>query len=79
MVAPYGLSLQFEDGSSGYVDARPWVEDSRGIFADLRDPAEFAKVFVNHESGTIEWPNGADVDPDALYEEAHRAPVQPLE
>jgi hypothetical protein len=36
-------------------------------------------VFVNNESGTIERPNGADVDPDTLYEEAHRAPVSPLE
>jgi hypothetical protein len=61
------------------VDARTWVEGSPGIFADLRDPVEFAKVFVNNESGTIEWPNGADVDPDTLYEEAHRAPVSPLE
>jgi hypothetical protein len=79
VVPPYGLRLRFEDGSTGHVDARSWVEDSPGIFAELRDPAEFAKVYVNHESGTIEWPNGADVDPDTLYEEAHRAPVPPLE
>jgi hypothetical protein len=79
VIPPYGLRLLFEDGSSGYVDARGWVEGSPGIFAELRDPAEFARVFVNLESGTIEWPNGADVDPDTLYEEAHRAPVQPMD
>jgi hypothetical protein len=72
VIAPYGLHLAFEDGTSGKVDARSWVENSPGIFAELRNPAEFAKVYVNHESGTIEWPNGADVDPDTLYEEAHR-------
>ncbi len=29
---------------------------------------------MDHEAGTIVWPNGADVDPDTLYEEAHRSP-----
>jgi len=79
VLPPYGLRLRFEDGSDGYVDARSWVGDSPGIFAELRDPSEFAKVYVNHESGTIEWPNGADVDPDTLYEEAHRASDPPPE
>jgi hypothetical protein len=41
------------------------------VFAELRDPAAFAKVYVNHEFGGIKWPNGADVCPDTLYEEAH--------
>ena len=71
VIPPYRLPLTFEDGSTGTVDARSWVEQSPGIFAELRDPAAFAKVFVNGESGTIEWPNGADVDPETLYEEAH--------
>lgn len=79
VIPPYGLRLRFEDGTSGQVDARSWVEESLGIFAELRDPAEFARVYVNHESGTIEWPNGADVDPDTLYEEAHRVPSTRLE
>ncbi len=69
---PYVLRLTFDDGTTGAVDARIWVEYSHGIFAELRDPAAFAQVYVNQESGTIEWPNGADVDPDTLYEEAHR-------
>ena len=38
-----------------------------GIFASLKDRAEFLKVFVDPELGTICWPNGADLDPDVLY------------
>ena len=71
VIPPYCLRLAFEDGTSGQIDARAWVENSPGIFAELRDPGEFAKVYINHESGTIEWPNGADVDPETLYETAH--------
>jgi hypothetical protein len=73
---PYRLAFSFDDGSSGVVDCRPWLcERDDGVFAPLRDPAAFAKVFLNRKFGTIEWPNGADVDPDTLYEEAHRSAV----
>jgi hypothetical protein len=46
--------------------------EKAGVFAPLRDPALFAQVYVDHEAGTIVWPNDVDVDPDTLYEEAHR-------
>lgn len=73
VVPPYRLTLTFADGSTGTVDGSRWVlVNDAGIFAPLRDPALFAQVFVDHEAGTIVWPNGADVDPDTLYEEAHR-------
>jgi len=72
VIPPYSLRLRFADGSEGTVDARAWVEGSQGVFAELRDPAVFAQVSVDPEAGTIVWPNDADVDPDTLYEEAHR-------
>jgi hypothetical protein len=46
-----------------------------GVFAPLRDIAEFAKVRVNPEFGTIVWPNGADLDPDVLYSTITGEPI----
>jgi hypothetical protein len=31
------------------------------------DEAEFRKVFVDAESGTIAWPGGIDLAPDGLH------------
>jgi hypothetical protein len=39
----------------------------RGVFEPLKNPDFFARVFVNPGSGTVAWPNGADLDPDVLY------------
>ena len=73
VIPPYRLYVAFADGTSGEVDCRQWLyEGDTGVFAELRDPAAFARVWVNHESGVIEWFNGADVAPETLYEEAHR-------
>lgn len=74
VIPPYSLRLTFEDGTRSVLDCTPWLhERDDGLFAELRDPAAFGKVFLNLEWGTIEWPNGADVCPDTLYEETHRA------
>jgi len=51
---------------SGEIDISEMIE-FRGVFGALRDEAEFARVRVDRESGTIVWPNGADLDPDVLY------------
>ena len=75
VVPPYQLKLTFADGSTGTVDGARWVLGKKaGVFAPLRDPALFAQVYADHEAGTIVWPNDVDVDPDTLYEEAHRPP-----
>ena len=68
-VAPtrnYRLRLRFEDGREGEVDVAGLIQ-FEGIFAPLKNRAEFLKVSVNPELGTICWPNGADLDPDVLY------------
>jgi hypothetical protein len=72
----YLVDLSFADGTRGSVDLSSWIVGSEGVFAALRDPVVFAQVAVDPAAGTIVWPNGADLDPDVLYELAHgvRAP-----
>jgi len=67
----YQVQLHFTDGSAGPVDLAPWIQGKRGVFGALQDPAFFRQVTVDPEAGTIVWPNGADLDPDVLYEAAH--------
>lgn len=71
--APFLVTLTFADGSDAAVDLSRWIAGRRGVFAALQDPAVFALVTVDREAGTIVWPNGADLDPDMLFEAAHGA------
>lgn len=75
VVGDYRLRLSFEDGTVGEVGftAREW----RGVFEPLSDPAYFAQVRVDPGAGTIAWPNGADMAPEPLYEEARGNIVAP--
>ena len=47
-----------------------------GVFAPLADEAEFARVRVDPELGTVVWPGGADLDPDVLYAAVTGEPIQ---
>lgn len=60
----YSLRLTFADSAAKTVDLEPILWGP--IFAPLRDKGEFKKVRVSPEFGCIEWPNGADLCPDAL-------------
>lgn len=73
VIGEYRLRLTFEDGTVGDVDfaGRDW----RGVFEPLRDPDYFARVTVDHEAGTIAWPDGLDMAPEPLYAEARRNPA----
>jgi len=72
VIPPYGLHLTFEDGTSGVVDGARWLRgEPLGVFAPLLDPAEFAKVYLLPECGTIAWSDDLDVCPDVLYAIAH--------
>jgi hypothetical protein len=67
------LRLLFTDGTTGDVDfsAEQWT----GVLAPLNDPAYFAQVSVDAEAGTIAWPDGIDLAPEPLYEEAKAHPL----
>ncbi len=64
----YRLAVRFFDGTSGIVDMRTMIEGHEaGVFAALRDPSMFNAVTI--DIGTVTWPNGADLAPDAMHEE----------
>ena len=60
----YALRLEFNDGTVRDVDLSHELHGE--VFEPLRDPAFFAQVRVNPETGTVEWPNGADFAPEFL-------------
>ncbi len=62
------LHLRFDDGAAGEIDVAKLVPFS-GVFARLGEPGEFEKVYVDAMWGTICWPDGLDLAPEALYEE----------
>jgi hypothetical protein len=64
------LRVAFADGTAGVVDLSPLLADPRvesTVFGPLRDPAQFASVFISF--GAISWPNGADLAPDAMWDD----------
>jgi len=58
------LRVELSDGSAVIVDLGDELDGE--VFEPLRDPELFGKVRVNRETGTIEWPNGADLAPEFL-------------
>jgi len=62
----YRLRLGFSDGAVKDVDLTGTLWGP--LFEPLKDPGYFAQVRIDEESGTVCWPNGADLAPDALYE-----------
>ena len=66
VVGPHSLELLFDDGLSKRVNLRR--ELSGPVFQPLRDPTFFAGVTVDPDLGTVTWPNGADLAPDAMYD-----------
>jgi hypothetical protein len=77
----YRLELTFSTGEVRELDVERYLWGP--AFEPLRDPAEFPKVAVDPELGTIVWPNGAGLSPEELYAEStparHRAlsPIPP--
>ena len=62
----YKLLLTFDDESVKLFDMKPFLE--KGIFKELQDEDLFKTVRVSFDS--IEWSNGADVDPETLYDDS---------
>jgi hypothetical protein len=73
VVGDHLLRLLFSDGTAGDADfsGEHWT----GVLEPLNDPAYFAEVTVDLEAGTIAWPNGIDLAPETLYEQAKAHPL----
>lgn len=63
---PFRLALVFDNGARKMVNLRPLLGGP--VFEPLHDPAFFARVELDPICGTVVWPNGADLAPEALRE-----------
>lgn len=63
----FRVHFVFWDGTAKEIDLEPYLHGP--IFEPLRrDPALFAQMYLDLD--TIAWPNGADIAPETLYEDA---------
>jgi len=63
------LRVTFVDGTAGEVQMLSLLSSPRidgTVFEPLRDPEVFAQARV--VLGAIQWPTGADLAPDAMYD-----------
>ena len=70
----YRLEITFENGKSGTVDFRKYIEKG-GVFSPLAEPEYFRKFSINRELGVITWGNEVDLAPETLYTEATQEPL----
>lgn len=64
IVENYTIELTFSDGKRQIIDFEPVI--GKGWMASLKDPVYFKKVVLN-DGGNLEWPEGQDFNPEALY------------
>jgi hypothetical protein len=62
-VRDFIVSTRFDDGTEKRIDVSQWFNGP--VFEPLKDPKFFKKFFI--EAGTLAWPNGVDIAPEALY------------
>ena len=67
----YKLEIEFSDATIGARDFSFICEKSGTMAEPLKDPAYFARVFI--EEGALTWPNGYDWDPIALHDGMEKA------
>ena len=66
IVAPYTLRLRFADDTEREIDFRPVLEGE--MFGPLQELKVFNAVELDTAFGTLQWPNGADFDPETLHD-----------
>jgi hypothetical protein len=62
-ISGFIVLTRFDDGTEKQIDVSQWFRGP--VFEPLKDPKLFKKFFI--EAGTLAWPNGVDIAPEALY------------
>jgi uncharacterized protein DUF2442 len=62
-ISGFIVSARFEDGTEKRIDISQWFKGP--VFRPLKNVKYFKKFFI--EGGTLAWPNGVDIAPEALY------------
>ena len=62
-ITGFVVSTRFDDGTEKQIDISQWFKGP--VFESLKDLKIFKKFFI--EAGTLAWPNGVDIAPEALY------------
>ncbi len=79
-LSDYRLRVTFVDGTAGEVDLRRFLNNPNidgTIFEPLRETEAFSQAQV--VLGAIQWPNGAELAPDAMYDAIRGSGVWVLE
>ena len=67
----YKLEIVFSNDMIGERDFSSILSKSGPMLEPLKDPAYFARVFI--DDGALTWPNGYDWDPIALHDDMKKA------
>ena len=66
IVDNYTLWMRFDDTSEQVIDFEPVLYGP--VFGPLRDQSLFNQVRLVAYAGCLEWPTGADFDPETLHD-----------
>ena len=59
----YQLLIEYQNNERKIFDVKPYI--GKGIFKELITDNDFSTVKIAFD--TVEWSNGADIDPETLY------------
>jgi hypothetical protein len=65
----YRVRMTFSNNEIRELDLKPYLRGP--VFKPLRDDYElFRRLYIDPETETVTWQNGADMDPQTLYEDS---------
>jgi len=67
VVRSHVMRVAFDDGVVRDIEYKRGRARPGGVFEPLEDPDYFASASVDHEGGTVAWPNGLDLAPEVLH------------